>query len=135
MQKPEIAGVNGRQLIWLFFSLSGRVGPTAYLLAGLFLYICRAFVFYRLYQVVEVAPDSPAAETWSFLFILVVVISYGSFFALSAKRFHDFGRSSLWALTALVADLLLLAVLPFFRGDQGPNKYGAETNAPATGQL
>lgn len=122
--------MSARQLIWLFFSLRGRISPQVFLLAGIFLYLARAFVFYRLYQVVIVDPESAQAESWSLIFLVVVILSYWSFFTLCAKRLHDFGRPTLWALAALVLDLLLLVVLPFFRGDSGPNRYAPATNMP-----
>ncbi|MBP0438488.1 DUF805 domain-containing protein [Tianweitania sediminis] len=122
--------MSARQLIWFFFGLSGRISPSAFLLGGIFLYLARAFVFYRLYEVMLVSPESPEAQSWSLIFLFVVLASYWSFFTLSAKRFHDFGKPTLWAVSALALDLLLLIVLPFFRSDPGPNRYGPDTNLP-----
>jgi uncharacterized membrane protein YhaH (DUF805 family) len=115
------------QLFWLFFSLNGRVSPGAYVLAGLLLLIVRMFLVYRIALVAE---DSSAAEGWTLVFVVAVLLTAWSTIALTAKRFHDFGRPAGWALIALVADLLVFFVLPFVKGDAGPNRYGTRTNAP-----
>ena len=47
-----------KQLFWLFFSLSGRISPAVYFLAGLLVFILQAFPLYRF---TLVPPESAAA--------------------------------------------------------------------------
>lgn len=116
------------QLIWLFFSFSGRVSRAAYLLGGLFLLILQFFVLYRFMQHEE---GSAGSETWAFVFFVVVVAALISNIALAAKRLHDFGKPAPFALLFVVAGIVMFAVLCFIPGDPGPNRYGERTNAPA----
>jgi uncharacterized membrane protein YhaH (DUF805 family) len=47
--------------------------------------------------------------------------------ALYVKRWHDRGKSGWWTLLLLfpvIWDLWVTFECGFFRGDQGPNKYG-----------
>ena len=51
------------QLIWLFFSLKGRISPAVYFLAGLLVFIMQAFPLYRF---TLVPPESaPRAQGWA----------------------------------------------------------------------
>ena len=115
------------QLFWFFFSLSGRISPAACLLGGLFLVVVQLFL---LYQFMRVDPQSPAGGFWALSFWIVVFVSAWCNFALTAKRFHDFGKPGLLALISLVAGFILFIILFFIKGDPGPNQYGQRTNAP-----
>ncbi|MGT2465223.1 DUF805 domain-containing protein [Mesorhizobium atlanticum] len=50
---------------------------------------------------------------------------------MTAKRFHDFGKPTYFALISLIIGPILLIILSCFRSDPGPNRYGRRTNAPA----
>jgi len=116
------------QLPWLFFSLSGRVSPSAYALAGLLLVLAQ---FFPLYQFSRLEPGSPNSHAWAVVFWTVLLISTWSSFAVTAKRFHDFGKPTYFALISLVIGPILLLILACFGSDPGPNRYGKRTNAPA----
>ena len=115
------------QLPWLFFSLSGRVGPSAYVLAGLLLLVAQ---FFPLYQFSRLEPGTQNSQIWAVVFWSVLLISTWSSFAVTAKRFHDFGKPTYYALISLVIGPILLIILACFRSDPGPNRYGKRTNAP-----
>jgi uncharacterized membrane protein YhaH (DUF805 family) len=120
---------NAPSLAWFFFSLSGRVSRSAYLLAGLLLAVIQAFLLYRY----TLAPqDSSAGEGWAFAFWIAVVVSVWANFALSVKRLHDFGKPGLIAVTLFipVVSIVAFVVLCLYPGDAGPNQYGQRTNAP-----
>jgi uncharacterized membrane protein YhaH (DUF805 family) len=116
------------QFLWLFFSLSGRVSPSAYALAGLLLVIVQ---FFPLYQFSQLEPGSPASQNWALIFWIALLVSSWSSFALTAKRFHDFGKPTYFALISLIIGPILLIILACFGSDPGPNRYGKRTNAPA----
>jgi uncharacterized membrane protein YhaH (DUF805 family) len=116
------------QISWLFFSLRGRVSPAAYFLAGLLLFIIQLFFIYR---VALAAPDSTESDNWAFAFLLLALVCGWCNFAITAKRFHDFGKPTIFAAIAFVVGFILVIVLSFIKGDPGPNRYGATTNAPA----
>ena len=116
------------QLFWLFFSLKGRISPGVYFLAGLLLLTIRGFLLYRL----ALSPqDSAEQADWAGAFLAAVFISMWSNIALTGKRLHDFGKPAPWALITIIVDFTIFFVLPFVKGDPGPNKYGTRTNAPA----
>ena len=119
---------SGEQLTWLFFSLRGRISPSPYLLGGLMLFIVRLFLLYRFLQTEQ---GSSAQSGWALALLVALFISTWCNIALTSKRLHDFGKPALWALAVLAVDLLIFLVLTFVRGDPGPNRYGARTNAPA----
>jgi uncharacterized membrane protein YhaH (DUF805 family) len=68
---------------------------------------------------------------WAIVFWTVVLISTWSSFAVTAKRFHDFGKPTYYALISLIIGPILLLILACFRSDPGPNRYGRHTNSPA----
>jgi uncharacterized membrane protein YhaH (DUF805 family) len=115
------------QLSWLFFGLKGRISPAAYFLAGLFLFIVQMFFFYR---VALAAPDSAESEGWAFAFLVLALVCGWCNFAITAKRFHDFGKPTIFAAIAFFIGFILVIVLSFVKGDPGPNRYGATTNSP-----
>lgn len=116
------------QYLWLFFSLSGRVSPSAYALAGLLLVLVQ---FFPLYQFSQFDPGTTASENWAMVFWIALLVSSWSSFALTAKRFHDFGKPTYFALISLIIGPILLIILACFGSDPGPNRYGRRTNAPA----
>ena len=115
------------QLPWLFLSLSGRVGPSVYVLAGLLLVLAQ---FFPLYQLSRLEPGSDLSQNWALVFWVVLLISTWSSFAVTAKRFHDFGKPTYYALISLIIGPILLLILACFKSDPGPNRYGKRTNAP-----
>ena len=115
-------------LIWLFFKTSGRVSPGAYALAGLLLLLAQ---FFPLYQFARLEPGTANSQVWATVFWTVVLISTWSSFAVTAKRFHDFGKPTYYALISLIIGPILLLILACFRSDPGPNRYGRHTNSPA----
>lgn len=118
------------KLLWLFFGLSGRLSPSAYALTGLLLVLAQ---FFPLYQIARFEEGSAASQNWAVVFWIVLLISTWASFAVTAKRFHDFGKPTYFALISLIIGPILLIILACFRSDPGPNRYGRRTNAPADG--
>lgn len=118
------------QLLWLFFGISGRVSRAAYFLGGLLVAIAQAFPLYRFTLVMEGTPES---VLWSMTFMIVFIVSLWSNVALAVKRLHDLGKTGLAAAVLFVPVISIVAflVLCLFPGQQGPNRYGQRTNAPA----
>jgi uncharacterized membrane protein YhaH (DUF805 family) len=118
------------QLLWLFFGISGRVSRAAYFLGGLLVAIAQAFPLYRFALVMEGTPES---VLWSMTFMIVFIVSLWSNVALAVKRLHDLGKTGLAAAVLFVPVISIVAflVLCLFPGQQGPNRYGQRTNAPA----
>jgi uncharacterized membrane protein YhaH (DUF805 family) len=126
MKGAELA--SGEQLLWLFFKLSGRISPAPYVLGGLMLLIVRMFLLYR-FALSEMG--SEAQSGWALAFWAGAFATAWCNVALTSKRLHDFGKPAIWSLATILFDFLVFFVLPFVRGDPGPNRYGARTNAPA----
>lgn len=116
--------------MWLFFSLSGRISPAVGLLGGMFVLLVQMFLLYKLGSVLELAPQSPSAFFWGSAFSVAVLVGAWANFAVTAKRFHDFGKPTAFGAISLVAGLILFVILAFIPGDPGPNRYGAATNQP-----
>lgn len=113
---------------WLFFSLKGRISPAVFFRAGLLLFIIQMFFVYR---VAVAPPESGESEFWATGFLLVALVCAWCNFAITAKRVHDFGKPTALALIAFIIGFVLIIVLSFIKGDPGPNRYGAATNAPS----
>jgi uncharacterized membrane protein YhaH (DUF805 family) len=114
------------QFAWLFLGLSGRVNRAAYFLAGILLYMARAYPVYRIIG----APSEEAAAPWGAALILITIGTLYPQIALAVKRLHDFDRPGWFALLFVVADFFMFLFLCFAPGTQGPNRYGSQTNAP-----
>lgn len=121
--------MSGKQLIWLFFGLSGRVGRAPYFLAGLLVALLQAFPLYRLTILPE---DSAEVEFWATLFWAAFLLSVWSNVALGVKRLHDFGKPGIFAVALFIPVVSIVAFLVFclYPGDAGANAYGERTNAP-----
>lgn len=118
---------NQSQLVWLFFSVSGRVSRAAYFLGGLLVAIVQAFPLYRFTLVPEGTPES---NMWALTFFIAFIGSLWSNIALAVKRLHDLDKPGLVALVLFVPVISIIAfvVLCLFPGMPGPNRYGARTN-------
>ncbi len=118
-----------RQLIWLFFGVSGRVGRAAYFLAGLLAQLIPAFVLYRFTLAAEA---STASQALAAIFWVALLLSVWSSITLGIKRLHDFGQPGIVAVSLLVpvVSYLVFIFLCFYPGDPGPNRFGAYSNAP-----
>jgi uncharacterized membrane protein YhaH (DUF805 family) len=119
------------QLVWLFFSVSGRVSRAAYFLAGLLLAIVPAFFLYRFMLVADGTTEGQG-QIWALAFWVAFLVSIWSNVALGVKRLHDFGQPGIFAVSLFIPVVSIVAfiVLCFFPGNPGPNKYGPRTNAP-----
>lgn len=121
--------MDSKQLLWLFFGTSGRVGRAAFFLAGLLVQLLPAFLLYRFTLTGE---DSGLGQTIALFFWIALALSVWSSIALGIKRLHDFGQPGIFALALLVpvVSYIVFIVLCFYPGDAGPNRFGAQTNQP-----
>jgi uncharacterized membrane protein YhaH (DUF805 family) len=111
---------------WLFFKLSGRLGRAAYFYAGTFVWLIQIFLVYRFAQAPE---GSGLSQALALAFMASLLVGAWCNFALTAKRFHDFGQPTVLAVISLVIGYVLIIVLSFIKSDPGPNRYGSRTNA------
>lgn len=124
--KPPTAGLGNRtELRNLLFSKQGRISRTQYwvgmLIVGIVFFFASAF---SGAAVETAATDSESSMVMCGGFLLL--LSLWMFYAVSAKRYHDHGKSSLWVLIAFIplVQLWQLIELGFLPGTPGPNKYG-----------
>lgn len=117
---------NQPDYFWLFFKLSGRLGRWGYFLAGTFVWLTQIFLLYRFAQVPE---GSGLSQALALAFMASLLLGAWCNFALTAKRFHDFGKPTVLAVMSLVIGYVLVIVLSFIKGDPGPNSYGSQTNS------
>jgi uncharacterized membrane protein YhaH (DUF805 family) len=107
----------------LLFSLQGRIGRGTWWSWGVGAMLGLSIYFTVLLRVAGATPS--IAEG------LVNLLLVWPLVALSAKRWHDRGKSAWWVLVALIPGigwLWLLIENGMLRGEAGPNRYG---DAPA----
>jgi len=120
--------VNLQQLIWLFFSFSGRVDRRAFALTGLLLYLAR---LYPVYRMLLAGNNEAEATYWGGVLIVLFGFLMISHMALAVKRLHDFDRSGWFAVLFIIGDIFVFLFLCLPQGTNGPNRYGQRPNAPA----
>ncbi len=106
--------------VGLFLLPRGRIGRKTYWRAVGLLVLCMS-VGIALLEIAGLSADDAEARTS--LAILWPVL------AISAKRFHDMGRSGWWSLINLVpyfGQLVGLVVNGTVRGTRGDNRFGPE---------
>jgi uncharacterized membrane protein YhaH (DUF805 family) len=102
----------------LFARLRGRIPRSTYWRAMLF--ACAAFIVAFLFLDANVSRASTLFLYPPFLWVML---------ALSAKRYHDLGRSAAWLLLLaipLVGVAWVAFELGFRRGTRGENRYGPD---------
>lgn len=118
-----------KQLIWLFFSFSGRISRAAYFLAGMLMMIAVVFITYRMVLAEERGAGS---ASWEAILTFVLLASLWAQAALGTKRFHDLGKPGLFAAVLFVPffNFIAFVALCLLPGQPGPNHFGQVTNAP-----
>lgn len=117
------------QLIWLFFSPSGRLGRAPYFLAFMLASLVPAFFLYRFLLLPQ---GGSGSQMWEGLFGIAFLATIWANGALGIKRLHDVGQPAIYAISLFIPVISIVAfvALCLFPGDPGPNKYGPHTNAP-----
>ena len=116
-------------LLWLFFGFSGRIDRQAFALAGILLYLVRLYPVYRMIA----ADDQATIDHWAQIFVVLFGILMISHLAITAKRFHDIGRSGWYAILFLIGDIIVFLLLCMPQGTPGPNRYGKRANSGGPG--
>ncbi len=110
-----------KDLLWLAFSLDGRITRCTYWMAGLLLILTTwVFNWTCLWLCAGTHPG------FGLLFMLNVPFIWAAL-AIRVKRWHDLDMSGWWVLAYLVpvaGALWSFVQLGFARGTQGPNQYG-----------
>lgn len=115
---------------WLLFGFSGRASRKAFVLAHLLLAV---LMFLLIFKVIGASPEAIESGELGFNILMVLLVAQWVNLALSAKRFHDFGKPGIFAAVMLIPmiSMIALVALCFIPGDLGPNRYGQFTNEPA----
>lgn len=106
----------------LFFSFRGRIGRGRFWLAQIVNLLAFAIV------VVVIATNLRGSGSLLLMLAAFAVFKYVDF-AISAKRWHDRGRSGWWSLilfAPLVGPFWYLIEVGLVRGQSGPNDYGPD---------
>lgn len=105
----------------LLFGFTGRISRRTYWLYGVAMLLGLAVLGHALLGIAGLRPET--AE------LLVNVALVWPALAISAKRWHDRGRSAAWLLINLVPVIGWLWALidnGCVKGDIGPNRFGAD---------
>ena len=123
---PRMEQLDGEWLLWLFFSLQGRVNRRPFWLFTLFSVLVYSLPIYLM------AIESGYAQQVE---LAVIVLLLWPNIAVQAKRWHDIDWSGWWILinlVPLVGPLFALAMNGFVRGTGGPNRFGEDPLGTAT---
>ena len=123
---PSIAA----RLLWVFFSVNGRIGREVYWLA--WIAINCAVVTLAFSQITADRQNGRMVIEPRGLSAVILVLSMPTLICVSVKRLHDMNFSGLFALALLIPALnifatILLGIMP---GKPGPNRYGEQTDVP-----
>lgn len=114
----------------IFMGLRGRIPRKTFWAYGLTVLGLSAY----LHALLAIAGLSGSSPGWEGLEGLLELVVLWALLAVSAKRWHDLGKSGWWALLLFVPAVGQLAVLAangLMRGTRGPNRFGQDL----TGQL
>ena len=121
----------GAQLLWVFTSVSGRIGRQVYWLAWFFVLsmdvaILAAAVEVSIDPQTNVAQVNPPPGLMPF----VAVISLPFQIVIGVKRLHDLNASGLFAIALLIfpASVIATILLGIIPGRPGPNRFGDQTD-------
>lgn len=109
-----------------FFSFEGRLARRHWWGLHLLLWLVSA-VLNALFQAALVRADGTASLVISLSALAAVIALVWAGFAITAKRFHDRGKSGWWNLIGFVPVLgffWLLIECGMLRGDEAGNAYG-----------
>lgn len=126
---PSIAA----RLLWVFFSVNGRIGREVYWLAWIVINCTViALAFANSVQIaIDPETDRMIIEPRG-LAALILVVSMPTLICVSVKRLHDMNASGLFALALLIFPVSLVAtiLLGIVPGRPGPNRYGDLVDVP-----
>ncbi|MDJ0930968.1 DUF805 domain-containing protein [Breoghania sp.] len=134
---PTPAGL--KEMLWLFFSPSGRISRQVYWLSFAVV-LSVMFVLGRAWEaslVIETNPDSTLQElrmTGASINVLLSILPFEwSAVVLIAKRCRDHGWSGIAALVWMVpfANLLFALYMGLVPGDPGSNRFGPGPDRPS----
>ncbi|MBO6717866.1 MAG: DUF805 domain-containing protein [Rhizobiaceae bacterium] len=115
------------QLIWLYFGASGRLSRGAYFWAGLLTFV---LLFFPAYQFLLSTVDGAPNGFWLTISWAVSFMFLWWHVALGIKRLHDIGKPGYVAFLIPLFVALAFIVLAVMPGEEGPNRYGVQTNRP-----
>ncbi len=108
------------------FSFNGRVSRSQFVVGILGIMIFYSFGVFALWPICKLLPG--------FIKLIAILVYLAamiwSFFAVQAKRFHDFGFSGYWALTSLIPVINFISALclAFKKGEMLQNQFGYPAN-------
>lgn len=119
--------------IWLFFGTKGRLSRYPFFLAGMLLSVLVSIPLYKFLMANQTFWQGGMfeLENWRTISQIAVLAALWPMYAISAKRFQDFGQPGMFGVVAVVPVLSLLSfpLLCLYPGDRGANRYGERTNA------
>ena len=117
-------------LVQLLFSFDGRISRSPYWM-GLLLLMGTVFVPLLFLSFLGAASEGAAGLVLALVGILMLLVTYCSW-AVSAKRWHDRGKSGWWTLIQLIpfGSIWMLIECGFLPGEPGANQYGSDPKGP-----
>ena len=120
-----------------FLSFDGRIPRKTFWLGHLVLFVAYTVLSILIFSLIgsfssENLQNPSGHEVNTILLVvlwgpLILALVYGSF-ALTAKRWHDHGKSGWFVLWGFVpvANVWALVMNGFLRGTEGPNRFGPD---------
>jgi uncharacterized membrane protein YhaH (DUF805 family) len=115
-------------VLWLLFSLAGRISRSIYWLGYLFIVSVQSIV---LAQMVSGGAASFYQEAVAVGPVILLATVYWNI-AIAVKRLHDVGYGGFLALAALIplVNLAFTLWVGFLPGTAGPNRFGDVADVP-----
>ncbi len=123
-------------MLYLLFSLNGRIGRLDYILTSLSLKLICVLAVGALGSILKLAENtSPYTEFAAGVFVTAVLLCMVPMllwilFALIIKRLHDQDKSGWWifiSLVPIIGNIWFLILIYFIKGTEGPNQYGEDS--------
>lgn len=115
-----------RTYVWVFFRFDGRVGRQVYWLSIIFL---SALIGLTSPFVIDAQTGTVVPEFGPFQSLVYTIATISSI-TITIKRLHDLNMTGFFAIGMFILPIAIIMSLwlGFRKGDQGPNKYGWETD-------
>lgn len=120
-EKRMIGSLKQKPIILILFSFKGRISRLQYVLSKIFIILLMLIIQY-IDGLFHSNPDVSEGA------LLVIVLLFWPFFAITTKRWHDRDSTGWLSVLSFIPLLFLwpLIELPFIKGTEGENKFGKD---------
>ena len=125
---PNLSAGRGSPILWLLFSLRGRISRRLYWLTYLLLVALQSAILAQIWGGEYATLHRYAVNFGPAVILATLYVTL----TLSVKRLHDVGYSGFLAVALLIpfVNILFTVWVGILPGTAGPNPYGEAADAP-----